>query len=107
MGSCDGGLPRAGVHQVANESFGVFDVEATCLVEVPLVSGGPTSWPRFMSASPVVLDRRPRDQAAEVGRFEKLGARGGDVGQGSDATRIVMTDPDGNEFCMLRAATPQ
>jgi hypothetical protein len=55
VGSCDGGLLRAGVHQVANESFGVFDVEATCLVEVPLVSGGPRSWPRFMSASPVVV----------------------------------------------------
>jgi hypothetical protein len=40
VGSCDGGLLRAGVPQVANESFGVFDVEATCLVEVPLVSGG-------------------------------------------------------------------
>jgi Glyoxalase-like domain len=53
------------------------------------------------------LDLRPRDQAAEVGRFEKLGARRGDVGQGSDATWIVMTDPDGNEFCILRAATPQ
>jgi Glyoxalase-like domain len=38
------------------------------------------------------LDLRPRDQAAEVGRFEKLGARRGAVGQGSDATWIVMTD---------------
>jgi len=53
------------------------------------------------------LDLRPRDQAAEVGRFEKLGTRRGDVRQGSDATSIVMTDPDGNEFCILRAATPQ
>jgi hypothetical protein len=46
---------RAGVPQVANESFGVFDVEATCLVEVPLVSGGPRSWSRLMSPSPVVV----------------------------------------------------
>jgi hypothetical protein len=44
MGSCNSGLLRAGVHQVANESFAVFDVEATCLVEVPLVSGGPRLW---------------------------------------------------------------
>jgi hypothetical protein len=51
VGSCDGGLLRAGVPQVANESFGVFDVEATCLVEVPLVSGGPRSWPRWVRLS--------------------------------------------------------
>ena len=31
LGQCDGGLLRAGVHQVANESFGVFDVERPAL----------------------------------------------------------------------------
>jgi hypothetical protein len=49
------------------------------------------------------LDFRPDDQAAEVARLEKLGARRVSVGQGPDVTWVVMADPDGNEFCVLRA----
>ena len=49
------------------------------------------------------LDLRPEDQAAEVERLEQLGARRADVGQGSDVNWIVMADPHGNEFCVLRA----
>jgi catechol 2,3-dioxygenase-like lactoylglutathione lyase family enzyme len=49
------------------------------------------------------LDLRPRDQAAEVARLEDLGARRVDVGQGPDVTWTVLADPDGNEFCVLRA----
>ena len=52
------------------------------------------------------LDLRPEEQAAEVTRLEGLGARRVDVGQGADATWIVMADPDGNEFCVLRALAP-
>jgi catechol 2,3-dioxygenase-like lactoylglutathione lyase family enzyme len=48
------------------------------------------------------LDLRPQDQAAEVARLEGLGARRADVGQGPDVSWIVMRDPDGNEFCVLR-----
>jgi len=51
------------------------------------------------------IDLRPDDQAAEVARLEGLGARRVDVGQGQDATWVVMADPDGNEFCVLRALT--
>ena len=51
------------------------------------------------------LDLRPEDQAAEVARLEGLGARRADVGQGPDASWVVMADPDGNEFCVLRALT--
>jgi glyoxalase superfamily protein len=47
------------------------------------------------------LDLRPTDQAAEVTRLEALGARRVDVGQG-DVSWVVMADPDGNEFCVLR-----
>jgi predicted enzyme related to lactoylglutathione lyase len=47
------------------------------------------------------LDLRPDDQAAEVARLEGLGARRVDVGQG-DVSWIVMADPCGNEFCVLR-----
>ena len=52
------------------------------------------------------LDLRPLDQAAEVARLEGLGARRISVGQGEDATWVVMADPDGNEFCVLRALRP-
>ncbi len=50
-------------------------------------------------------DLRPTDQAAEVARLEELGATRTDVGQGDDVSWIVMADPDGNEFCVLRAFT--
>jgi hypothetical protein len=51
------------------------------------------------------LDLRPDDQAAEVRRLEELGASRIDIGQGDDVTWVVMADPDGNEFCVLRAFT--
>jgi hypothetical protein len=50
------------------------------------------------------LDLRPDDQAAEVARLERLGATRADVGQEGDpdATWVVLADPEGNEFCVLR-----
>ncbi len=53
------------------------------------------------------IDLRPEDQAAEVARLESLGARRVEVGQSADpsATWVVLADPDGNEFCVLRALT--
>lgn len=48
------------------------------------------------------LDLRPDDQDAEVARLEGLGARRVDVGQGQ-VSWVVMADPAGNEFCVLRA----
>lgn len=52
------------------------------------------------------LDLRPDDQAAEVQRLESLGARRIDIGQPPDVSWVVMADPDGNEFCVLRALPP-
>ena len=46
-------------------------------------------------------DFRPVDQAAEVERLLSLGARRADVGQ-RDASWVVLADPEGNEFCILR-----
>ncbi|MFG3250820.1 VOC family protein [Streptomyces sp. NPDC048187] len=40
------------------------------------------------------------DQAREVARLEGLGATRTDVGQG-DVSWVVLTDPVGNEFCVL------
>ncbi|HEX5542554.1 MAG TPA: VOC family protein [Micromonospora sp.] len=51
------------------------------------------------------LDLRPDDQAAEVARLEGLGARRVDVGQRPDVSWVVMADPAGNEFCVLRPLT--
>ena len=47
------------------------------------------------------LDLRPDDQAAEVARLESLGARRLEQDQGTE--RVLMADPEGNEFCVLRA----
>jgi Glyoxalase-like domain len=52
------------------------------------------------------LDLRPKDQAAEVARLEALGARRVDVGQGADVSWVVLADPDGNEFDVLRPLAP-
>jgi hypothetical protein len=51
------------------------------------------------------LDLRPDDQAAEVARLEALGARHIDIGQG-DVSWVVMADPEGNEFCVLKPRKP-
>jgi hypothetical protein len=50
------------------------------------------------------LDLRPDDQQVEVMRFESLGARRVDVGQegSTGVTWVVLADPEGNEFCILR-----
>lgn len=54
------------------------------------------------------LDLRPdADQAGEVTRLEALGARRVDIGQGPEVSWVVLADPDGNEFCVLRPLTAE
>jgi hypothetical protein len=48
------------------------------------------------------LDLRPDDQDAEVERLVDMGARHVDVGQTQDVSWVVLADPEGNEFCVLR-----
>ena len=48
------------------------------------------------------LDFRPDDQDAEVERLLAMGATRVDIGQG-DVTWVVLADPEGNEFCVLRS----
>jgi hypothetical protein len=55
----------------------------------------------------VHLDLRPSDQVAEVQRLEGLGATRVDIGQPSDCTWVVLADPEGNEFCVLRPYTDE
>ena len=52
------------------------------------------------------LDLRPDDQDAEVERLISLGARRASIGQPDEVTWVVMADPEGNEFCVLRALPP-
>jgi glyoxalase superfamily protein len=48
------------------------------------------------------LDLRPGSQEAEVQRLEELGAVRVDRGQ-RDVSWVVMADPEGNKFCVLRS----
>jgi len=41
------------------------------------------------------------DQRQTVARALGLGARHLDIGQGSDASHVVLEDPEGNEFCVI------
>lgn len=47
-----------------------------------------------------------RDQDAELERLLALGARTADVGQTGEESWHVLADPEGNEFCLLRARIP-
>lgn len=54
-------------------------------------------------------DLRPpdgSDQAAELERLLSLGATRVDIGQG-DVPWVVLADPEGNEFCLLRGTPSQ
>ena len=47
---------------------------------------------------------RPDNQAVEIERAISLGARHANIGQTGEETWVVMADPEGNEFCILRSA---
>jgi hypothetical protein len=49
-----------------------------------------------------VAPGREDNRDAEVSRLIGLGARRVDVGQGPEVTWVVLADPEGNEFCVLR-----
>jgi predicted enzyme related to lactoylglutathione lyase len=48
-------------------------------------------------------DASADERDAEIERLIALGARPVDVGQGGDETWTVLADPEGNEFCVVRA----
>jgi predicted enzyme related to lactoylglutathione lyase len=48
------------------------------------------------------IDLTPDDQDAEVERILGLGATRADVGQTGEESWVVLADPEGNEFCVLR-----
>lgn len=49
------------------------------------------------------LNATDRDQDAELERLLAAGAQLADVGQSGQESWYVLTDPEGNEFCLLRA----
>ncbi|MFD1149416.1 VOC family protein [Saccharothrix hoggarensis] len=49
------------------------------------------------------LNPTDRDQDAELERLLELGARRADIGQTGEESWHVLTDPEGNEFCLLKA----
>ena len=76
---------------------------------VPLGDGPPTlvlartDDPR-RGKLPLHVDVNPvgGDQDAELRRLLALGARPADVGQDGTESWVVLQDPEGNEFCLLR-----
>ncbi|MGF7234513.1 MAG: VOC family protein [Frankia sp.] len=46
----------------------------------------------------------PAEQDAEVERLIALGARRAQVGQTGSESWVILADPGGNEFCVLRGA---
>ena len=53
------------------------------------------------------IDLRASDQFAEVQRLVGLAATHVDVGQSSQCSWVVLADPEGNEFCVLRPFTEE
>lgn len=68
----------------------------------PFITWGPPVRPK-VAKNRLHLDIVPDqgDQEAELNRLLALGATRADIGQG-EVDWVVMADPDGNEFCLLR-----
>ncbi|HEV2796919.1 MAG TPA: VOC family protein [Nocardioides sp.] len=77
------------------------------------VRSGPVAPTMFLAAVPegkvaknrVHFDVSPidRSQDEEVDRLLGLGASHADVGQTGEESWVVLADPEGNEFCVLRS----
>ena len=69
----------------------------------PTIVFGPSSEPRVGKLR-LHIDVSPtdRDQDAELTRLLAPGARLADIGQRGDEGWLVLADPEGNEFCLLR-----
>jgi predicted enzyme related to lactoylglutathione lyase len=83
---------------VVNESVEEFEIRPSAdeipgLLFTPVPEGKQTK-------NRLHLDFRPDDQQGEVARLVRAGAQRADIGQGS-VSWVVLTDPEGNEFCVL------
>jgi catechol 2,3-dioxygenase-like lactoylglutathione lyase family enzyme len=84
-------------HALAKGDSIPVEERAPGLVFVPVPEGKQVKNRLHFDLAPRVHD----DQAAEVARLERLGAKRVDVGQGATQSWVVMADPEGNEFCVL------
>jgi catechol-2,3-dioxygenase len=80
-----------------------------------LIGADATTWPQLTfvavpdpkdGKNRVHLDLTPDDQDAEVERLLDMGARHVDIGQSQSASWVVLSDPEGNEFCVLHPLPP-
>ena len=70
----------------------------------PTIILSPSAEPRRSRARlHIDVNATDRDQDAELARLLALGARPADVGQTGEEQWHVLADPEGNEFCLLRA----
>jgi hypothetical protein len=76
---------------------------------LPTIWLQPTDEPKH-DKNRVHIDLVADDPEAEVERLLSLGAMRTDVGQTGDESFVVLSDPEGNEFCVLdnqRTAPPE
>lgn len=85
---------------VVDDGPEVFEIQPE-VDRLPGILFVPTQQPK-LGQNRLHIDLRPDDQGAEVERLIGLGASHVDVGQG-DPSWVVLTDPEGNEFCVLAA----
>lgn len=57
----------------------------------------------FGGPQPTIILSRRDEPDAELERLLKLGARPADIGQTGQGQWHVLIDPEGNEFCLLKA----
>jgi predicted enzyme related to lactoylglutathione lyase len=108
--SCDGSQEVGYFWSKALEWPLVWDQDQETAIRSPqggpkITWGGPPLPPKT-GKNRLHFDLSPAngDQQAEVDRLISLGANRIDIGQG-DANWVVLTDPDGNEFCVLPVPT--
>ncbi|HEY4022959.1 MAG TPA: VOC family protein [Pseudonocardiaceae bacterium] len=75
------------------------DVPAIAFVEVPEPKSGKNRL--HFDIAPI-----DSDQDTELARLIGLGAKKADVGAGTGRSWIVLADPEGNEFCLVRSLAP-
>jgi hypothetical protein len=92
-----------GYHEIGRDDDGVAIAGAPRAPIILLARTDDVGGPQKVGPNRLHIDLSPvdGDQAAEVARLEALGARQVDIGQGAPSW-VVMADPEGNEFCVLR-----
>jgi len=96
-----------GYPEIERDEMGVAIMGAPSFPSMLFVRTDDVGGPPKTGRNRLHIDLSPtdRDQNAEVVRLESLGAKRIDIGQGTPPW-VVMADPEGNEFCVLRRRVP-